>query len=99
MFKPSFVSDWQPIASQNTTLSVLTINHNLGELPIKAEADVKVTINGADFVFQASGSAEVDDDRPNPYGATVCFYDENKVVLYTPLSTAKPHGGILYLGK
>lgn len=82
---PTFISSWTKIVAQDSSQSEIVINHNLNEIPIKVDVQVKqVTGNDTDFIFTGIGSAQRDDDYDSIYGGIVYMYDNNSVILIAP---------------
>ena len=55
---PDFESDWTTMKSQSSTpeLTTLTLDHDLGELPVLVDVQVKsMNEPNLDFIFPASG--------------------------------------------
>ncbi|CAG2216560.1 unnamed protein product [Mytilus edulis] len=102
MYTPSFISTWYEIMAQNRSQSITTIDHGLGQYPVKVDVQVKVHVDGEDNIFSGIGSAHRDDDYPYPYGGVVYKYNDVHIKLATPYDT-KTHihydsGGIAYTG-
>ncbi|XP_063404609.1 uncharacterized protein LOC134688071 [Mytilus trossulus] len=95
--KPSFISNWHPIESQNSENSSLTMIHSLGELPVKVDIQIKVVIDGVDYIFTGIGSAQRDNDDAHDYGGVVYIYNDVEVILSLPFGGADS-GGVAYTG-
>lgn len=98
--KPSFESVWYNIQAQNSSFPYLKIQHDLGEYPVKVDVQIKITLNGTNFIFTGFGSAHRDDDFNERYGGVVYLYNTHEVILTFPLrfnNFAK--GGVAFTGK
>ncbi|XP_076113416.1 uncharacterized protein LOC143081066 [Mytilus galloprovincialis] len=97
--KPSFESVWCNIQAQNSSFPYLKIQHDLGEYPVKVDVQIKITLNGTNFIFTGFGSAHRDDDFNERYGGVVYLYNTHEVILTFPLrfnNFAK--GGVAFTG-
>ncbi|KAJ8303603.1 hypothetical protein KUTeg_019999, partial [Tegillarca granosa] len=82
---PTFISNWTKIVAQDSQQSEIVIKHNLNEIPIKVDVQVKQVIgNDTEFIFTGIGSAQRDDDYDSIYGGIVYMYDINSVILIAP---------------
>ncbi|XP_060079283.1 uncharacterized protein LOC132558705 [Ylistrum balloti] len=99
LFEPSFVSDWTTIETQASTEVKFT--HDFGELPVKVVAELKLNINGEDLIFNALGSAQIDDDsyQGTLYGGIICLYNEDLIHVFAPKSASNPIGRLAYVGE
>ncbi|XP_033730012.1 uncharacterized protein LOC117319290 [Pecten maximus] len=99
LLEPSFVSNWTAIETQAQT--EVKIMHDFGELPVKVVAELKLTINGHEYIFNALGSAQVDDDDYSGalYGGIICLYNEVLVHVFAAKSSSNPIGLLAYVGE
>ncbi|XP_021349750.1 uncharacterized protein LOC110448043 [Mizuhopecten yessoensis] len=99
LFEPSFVSKWTAIKAQDTV--EIKIIHDFGELPVKVVAELKLVIAGKEYIFNALGSAQIDDDDYSGelYGGIICVYNEVLVHIYAPKSASNPIGLLAYVGE
>ncbi|XP_069114645.1 uncharacterized protein [Argopecten irradians] len=99
LFQPSFVSNWTTIETQATT--EIKFTHAFGELPIKVVAELRLVVKGREYVFNAIGSAQIDDDDYSGalYGAIICLYNEELVHVFAPKSSTNPIGLLAYVGE
>lgn len=85
---PAFISNWTDIVAQDPSLSEIVIRHDLGELPVKVDVQVKPVDKTSgkvdDFIFNGIGSAQRDDDFNDTYGGVVYIYNETTVTLIVP---------------
>lgn len=86
LYEPSFVSEWYEAVADNQSLASLTINHNLGEYPVKVDVQVKITEGGQDYIFSGLGSSQNDDDYPYDYGGVIYRYNDRCVQLAYPFN-------------
>lgn len=98
--KPSFESVWYNIQAQNNSFPYLKIQHDLGEYPVKVDVQIKIRLNGTNFIFTGFGSAHRDDDFNEPYGGVVYIYNTQEVILTFPIRYNNfALGGVAFTGK
>lgn len=84
---PSWQSDWLPLSSQQGQESFMEVYHGLGEIPLKGKALVRPTTGpNQDFMFEAIGSAQWDDDYGR-YCGIVFMYNYQHARLWAPSVT------------
>ncbi|VDI44332.1 Hypothetical predicted protein [Mytilus galloprovincialis] len=86
--------------SQDNNLSYHVWNHNLNDLPVRVDVQVKPqTGTDTDYVFPGIAAAQRDDSMALPYGGIVYKYNKNSVMLYAPNKhLGKPSGHAIYTG-
>ncbi|CAG2199517.1 unnamed protein product [Mytilus edulis] len=87
--------------SQDNSLSYHVWNHNLNDLPVRVDVQVKPqTGTDTDYVFPGIAAAQRDDSMALPYGGIVYKYNKNSVMLYAPNKhLGKPSGHAIYTGE
>lgn len=100
LFKPSFISDWYPATALNESLSLLIIDHNLREYPVKVDVQVKINEGGKDYIFSGLGSSQRDDDFPDRFGGVIYKYNDQHTQLSFPYERNHFYGssGLAYTG-
>lgn len=95
------VSEWIPMRSQENNLSYHVWNHNLNDLPVRVDVQVKPqTGTDTDYVFPGIAAAQRDDSMALPYGGIVYKYNKDSVMLFAPNKhLGKPSGHAIYTGK
>ncbi|XP_069137968.1 uncharacterized protein [Argopecten irradians] len=99
---PAFTSNFTTMTAQSDTESTLTIHHDLGEVPVKVEVQVRPPPGRPDteYVFPGIGSAQADDDLSLTYAGVVYKYNSQQIVLTVPKkSNNNPSGTIIYTGE
>ena len=98
--RPTFISDWFLMKSQDETLSDIVIKHDLGVLPNKVDVLIKPTDGpNAGWTFHGDSAFLNDDDIKFMYGGVVYFYNETHVRLFAPRKNNQVASGrILYTG-
>ncbi|XP_071130917.1 uncharacterized protein [Mytilus edulis] len=94
------ISGWIPMRSQDNNLSYHVWKHNLNDLPVRVDVQVKPqTGSDTDYVFPGIAAAQRDDSMTLPYGGIVYKYNKNSVMLYAPNKhSGKPSGHAIYTG-
>ncbi|KAK3584779.1 hypothetical protein CHS0354_021238 [Potamilus streckersoni] len=83
--KPSFTSDWLVIKSQDRQYSFVTFSHNLGNIPVKVDVQIRsLAQEEQNWIFPGIGSAQADDDRGAAYGGAVYLYNKTHVLVWAP---------------
>ncbi|KAL4226706.1 hypothetical protein ACF0H5_014686 [Mactra antiquata] len=87
--KPTFVSEWILIRSQDQKFGQKTIPHGLGEIPYKVDVQVRPTFgSNSGWIFSGDSAMQSDDDlKDEVYGGVVYFYDSSNIYIITPLKT------------
>ncbi|CAC5394542.1 unnamed protein product [Mytilus coruscus] len=100
LFKPSFISDWYSATALNVNLSLLIIDHNLGEYPVKVDVQVKINEGGKDYIFSGLGSSQRDDDFPDRFGGVIYKYNDQHTQLSFPYDRNHFYGssGLAFTG-
>ncbi|CAG2192846.1 unnamed protein product [Mytilus edulis] len=99
LYRPSFISSWYGAKAQNKSLSLLVINHNLGEYPVKVDVQVKINEGGKDYIFSGLGSSQRDDDLSKDYGGVIYKYNDQHIELSFPYKENHADtGGLAYTG-
>ncbi len=82
---PDFDSGWFEMSSQAGEASFKEIEHGLGVYPSRLKVLVKA-IDGANngFIFEASGTAQTDDDEGQSYGGVIFAYNQTEVRIWAP---------------
>ncbi|KAL4232417.1 hypothetical protein ACF0H5_009985 [Mactra antiquata] len=96
---PSYDSEWRLLVSQ-TIPAELYFTHELGEVPVLVDVLVKA-LDGPNegFIFRAAGTAERDDDQPDPYGGVIYIYNDQYVRVMAPWGmNHNKAGGSIYTG-
>ncbi|VDI44333.1 Hypothetical predicted protein [Mytilus galloprovincialis] len=86
--------------SQDNSLSYHVWNHNLNDLPIRVDVQVKPqTGSDTGYFFPGIAAAQRDDSMALPYGGIVYKYNKDSVMLYAPNKhSGKPSGNAIYTG-
>ncbi|CAG2237953.1 unnamed protein product [Mytilus edulis] len=94
------ISGWIPMRSQDNSLSYHVWNHNLNDLPIRVDVQVKPqTGSDTGYFFPGIAAAQRDDSMALPYGGIVYKYNKDSVMLYAPNKhSGKPSGNAIYTG-
>ncbi|KAL4235561.1 hypothetical protein ACF0H5_003957 [Mactra antiquata] len=76
---PSYISPWVLMDSDDPSTTFVTFTHGFGEVPIKAEVQVRSPTTG--FIYPGVKSSYAGNDA-NSRGGVICIYNENDVRLY-----------------
>lgn len=65
--------------------SPLVIAHQLNEIPVKVDVQVKLLNGQHEYVLPGLGSVPKDDDLPGDYGGVAYSYNITHVMLFVPV--------------
>lgn len=97
-----FISPWYDIQAYDNP--EVTISHELNELPLKVEVQIRVHDSGLNkhVYFLAMGSAQKGNDNIHQYGGVVYVYNNETIKILAPgpdgCTTSNCTGSLVYLG-
>ncbi|CAG2206691.1 unnamed protein product [Mytilus edulis] len=97
---PPFISTWRAVTANGDADEVeFTVSHDLNELPMKVDVQVRVEFNNTYFYFNALNSAQSGSNN-NEYGGIVYMFDETnvKIIAPGPSNCGTCNGYVVYLG-
>ncbi|XP_021374252.1 uncharacterized protein LOC110463739 [Mizuhopecten yessoensis] len=96
---PDYVSSFIKLKAQSTQSEAIIL-HNIAEVPIKVDVQVKpISGNDTNYFFPGLGSSQQDDDKQGVYGGVVYKYNETAVKLYVPnRNDGSGDGSVIFTG-